>query len=364
MCEFHINEHVFFDKNEGKKIDFTAFVFHHLLYFIRGVSMKKIILLMYVMVIGGFYPASALKFDIPKPSATIKDFDISAITLRDVTFLFNVTVKNPYPVPLKLQGVKLKFSVEGKQFFETETSKGFKIKAKGEADNKFTVNIKYADIIAILKDYSQKEFLQTTIDTEIIVPVPDVVKTPLLPEQFSFKYSLSKRIPALKPHVSVVRFKVVEPSIDEVKTALKKAGKNVDPKKAAGMIGDILAGKKPEQIVDPASLDLKIRVNFDIELRNESKSKLSFSSLDYNFFVNSSALVSGNTASISSSGEKQVLTVSNAFSTKALAGPVLNAFKKKSGAFLVKGNTMIQLPADIKKTPLKLTFFEGGDFSI
>lgn len=326
--------------------------------------MKKIIVLMCFIFLGGLYPASALKFEIPKPSASIKDFDISAITLRDVTFLFNVTVKNPYPVDLKLQGVKIKFSIEGKQFFETETSKGFKIKAKGEADNKFSVNIKYSDIIAIFKDYSQKEYLQTKIDTEIIVPVPQAVRVPSLPEQFSFKYSLSKRIPALKPQVSVLNFKVVEPSIDEVKAALKKAGKNTDPKKALGMIDDLLAGRKTEQIIDPASLDLKLRVNFDIELKNDSKAKLSFSSLDYNFLVNSSALVNGNTSKISSSGDKQILTVSNAFSTKALAGPVINAFKKKSGAFLLKGNTMIQLPADIKKTPLKLTFSEGGDFNI
>jgi LEA14-like dessication related protein len=326
--------------------------------------MKKAITLMYVMFFCGLCPVSALKFDVPKPSAEIKDFDISAISLRDVTFLFNVTVKNPYPIDLKLSGVKMKFSVEGKQFFETETSKGFKIKAKGEADNVFTVNIKYADIIAIIKDYSQKEFLQTKIDTEIIVPVPKAVRVPPIPEQFSFKYTLSKRIPALKPHVSVVGFKVVQPSLDEVAEAVKKAGKNTDPKKALGMIENMLAGKKAEKVIDPASLDLKIRVNFDIELKNESKSKLSFSSLDYNFFVNQSALVNGNTTKISSSGDKQVLTVSNAFSTKALAGPVLNAFKSKSGAFLLKGSTMIQLPDDIKKTPLKLTFSENGNFSL
>ncbi|MGL4370074.1 MAG: hypothetical protein ACRCUT_10450, partial [Spirochaetota bacterium] len=79
--------------------------------------MKKLLVFIYVMLLGGLCSASAFTFEIPKPSASIKDFDISAISLRDVTFLFNVTVKNPHPVDLKLQGVKLKFSVEGKQFF-------------------------------------------------------------------------------------------------------------------------------------------------------------------------------------------------------------------------------------------------------
>jgi LEA14-like dessication related protein len=307
----------------------------------------------------------SMSFDIPKPTATIKNFDIASITLRDITFLFNVTVKNPYPIALKLQGVKLKFSVEGKQFFETETSKGFSVKAKGEADNIFTVNLKYADIIAILKDYSQKEYLGTVIDTEIVIPVPQAVQTPVLPKSFSFRYSLSKKIPALKPNVSVANFSIVQPTLAEVASALKKSGKqNIDANKALGMFTDIISGKKPTNVIDPASIDLKLKVNFDIELKNDSKAKLSFSSLNYDFAINASQLVKGDTTKIGNKGDKQVLTVSNEFSTRSLAGPVLDALKNRRGAFLVKGNTFIKLPDEIKKEPVKLSFSEGGNFDI
>jgi hypothetical protein len=261
--------------------------------------------------------------------------------------------------------VKLKFSVEGKQFFETETSKGFSVKAKGSADNIFTVNLKYADIIAILKDYSQKEYLATVIDTEIIIPVPQAVQTPMLPKSFSFKYSLSKKIPALKPNVSVANFSIAQPTLAEVTSALKKSGKqNIDANKALGMFTDIISGKQPDKVIDPKSIDLKLKVNFDIELKNDSKAKLSFSSLNYNFAINSSQLVQGNTTKIENRGDKQVLTVSNEFSTRSLAGPVLDALKAKRGAFLVKGATFIKLPDEIKKDPVKLSFSEGGNFDI
>jgi len=325
--------------------------------------MIKRFVIAFVCVLSVVIPSAG--FEIPKPTATIKNFDIASITLRDITFLFNVTVKNPYPIALKLQGVKLKFSVEGKQFFETETSKGFSVKAKGSADNIFTVNLKYSDIIAILKDYSQKEYLNTVIDTEIIIPMPKEIQTPMIPKSFSFKYSLSKKIPALKPNVSIANFSIAQPTLSEVASALRKSGKqNVDADKTLGMFSDIISGKKPEKVIDPASIDLKLKVNFDIELNNDSKAKLSFSSLNYDFSINASRLVNGDTTKIGNKGDKQVLTVTNEFSTRSLAGPVLEALKNRQGAFLVKGNTFIKLPDEIKKEPVKLTFNEGGNFDI
>ncbi len=337
--------------------------------------MKKTLLLFYTLVLAAMIPASAFdlskldtdKISVPKPTASIKSFDIEAITLRDITLKFNVIVKNPFPISLKLKGVKLKFSVEGKQFFETEASRGFRIKSRGSAENIFLVNLKYSDIIAIIKDYTNKEYLDTIIDTEIILPIPKSVQNPpMIPDSLSFKSKLSKRIPAIKPHISIANFSVQEPSLDEVKAALKKAGKQaVDPNKAISMISGIISGKKTSSdVVDISKLDLKLKVNFDIELKNDAKAKLSFSSLDYDFLINSSPLVNGSTSKIQMNGDKQILTVSNAFSTRALAGPVLAAFKQRKGAFIVKGNTRIQLPRDVKEEPVKLSFSEGGDFKL
>lgn len=326
--------------------------------------MKKVYLFLAVL---GFtsVSVSAFDLDIPKPTAEIEDFDIESISLRDVTFLFVVKVKNPYPVDLKLKGVKIKFSVEGHQLFETETSRGFKVKAKKTADNRFTVNLKYADIIAIIKDYKNKDYLKTKIDTEIIIPTPRMVRKGPVPESFSFKYKLSQDIPALKPKITIARFHVQQPSPDEVKKALIDAGKSsLNPEKTAAMIGDLLNGKKTSQIIDPSTLDLKLRVNFDIELENESKAALAFTDLNYDFLVNSAPLVKGNTAKIANKGAKQILTVENEFSTRALAGPIKKAFSSGKGVFALNGSTLIKLPDSVKKSPVKLQFSENGDFKL
>jgi LEA14-like dessication related protein len=323
--------------------------------------MRKITLA-FLIIFSFIFAAAA--FSIPKPSARIKNFDIAAIGLRDITFLFDIAVKNPYPVGLKLDRVKMKFYVEGKQFFEAETSQGFKVKARDEASNIVTINLKYVDIIKIIKDYSKKDYLNTTIDTEIIVPLPEITETKLLPKTLSFKYKLSKRIPALKPTVSVLNFTVVPPSLDDITKALKKSGKSADPKKTLGMVKNILNGKDHENVIDPSSIDVPIKTKFDIELKNDSRAKLVFSNLNYDFYVDNAPFVQGTTSQIKHSGDKQILTVENRFSSRSLAGPVLAAFKKRKGGFTFKGNTMLKLPLDIKKDPVKLSFDEGGNFDM
>jgi LEA14-like dessication related protein len=324
--------------------------------------MKRAILAAVIMVCV-IVPGTA--FTIPKPTASIQKFDIDSISLRDITFLFDVSVKNPYPVDLKLAGVKIKFSVEGKQFFETETSKGFRIKSNGSASNVFTVNLKYADIIKIVKSYAQQDYLDTTIDTEIVVPLPSLAVTMSLPKTLSFKYTLHKKIPAIKPDVSIANFAIVPPSAADIAAALKKAGKqSIDAGKARSMFEDILAGKKPQPIIDPASLDLKLTTNFDIVLRNDTKAQLAFKDLGYTFAVGGSNLVDGKTTNITKSGNAQILRVTNVFSTRSLAGPLASALKNRKGDFAVKGSTFIKLPDEIKKEPVKLQFDESGSFSI
>lgn len=309
-----------------------------------------------------FSAAFAFNFDVPKPSAEIKKFDVDSIGLRDITFVFDVAVKNPYPVGITLAGVKMKYSIEGKQFFETETSKGFKVKAKGTAVSQFKVNLKYADIINIVKDYSKRDYLDTVIDTEIVVPLPDLPQLAALPKTLSFKYALKKKIPAIKPKVAINGFRVAMPTLKEVTDALKKSAQNVDPNDAFNMFTDILSGKKAKNVIDPASIDLKINVDFDIELKNETKGRLDFRDLNYTLFVNGSELVKGITSKIAQRGDTQVLTVSNVFSSKSLAGPVMDAFKARKGAFRVIGGTKIKLPDEIKKEPIPLSFSEDGSF--
>ena len=75
--------------------------------------------------------------------------------------------------------------------------------------------------------------------------------------------------------------------MSDVNRAVRKSKKNLNSKKVYGMFNDIISGKKPKKIVDPSKLDLKLGVDFDIVLKNNTRAKLSFKSLNYDFYVNS-----------------------------------------------------------------------------
>jgi hypothetical protein len=130
------------------------------------------------------------------------------------------------------------------------------------------------------------------------------------------------------------------------------------------MFSDLLSGKKASSIINPDDLDLKLRVEFDIELKNQTKSKLKFNDVGYSFNVNGSPLVAGTTDQIINNPDGTTIKVSNSFSTKALGSSILSAFKKKQGNYVLKGQSSISLPAEISAKPLDLKFDENGTFNL
>ncbi|HOU83829.1 MAG TPA: LEA type 2 family protein [Spirochaetota bacterium] len=321
--------------------------------------MKKTAILS-LIIFSAALSAFTIPKSLPKPTADFKGFDIESISLRDINFLFDVEIKNPYPVGLKLDGVEFTFFVENNQFFKTTTSKGLKISAKGKKLNQFRVNVKYEDIIKIVKAYSKKDYLNCKIDMAILIPLPDISG---LPENIRFDYSVNTQIPAIKPTISIANFKVQKPSTAEIAAELAKKKKQASAEKVAGMFADILSGKKTDQVIDPASLDLPITVDFDILLKNETAHKLVFNSINYDFLVNNEKLVKGTTKDIKMQGNTSIIKVSNKFSSKSLGKSMLGFFEKQKGDFAFTGSTFINLPEKIKKDPLKLSFDEKGKFN-
>ena len=59
-----------------------------------------------------------------KPEVSLRRFDIDSISLKDITFLFEIELNNPYPVGFKLEDIGFNVQVEGNQLFKTRTKKG------------------------------------------------------------------------------------------------------------------------------------------------------------------------------------------------------------------------------------------------
>jgi len=297
-----------------------------------------------------------------KPTASIANFDIESISLHDITFVFDIEIGNPYPVGLKLDDIGFTFYIENKQFLKTSTAKGLKIAAMDKKISSFTVNLKYADIIKIVQDFAGKDYLDCVVDTVISIPLPEI---PGLEKNITLTYKLKKQIPAIKPSITIANFHVQMPTEKDIADAIKRSGKNLtNTDTILSMYHDILSGKKPQQVIDPASLDLKLKVGFDIEMKNETKAKLNFQRLDYNFLVNGSKLVDGSTTDIKNDGNTSILKIISEFSTKTMSKSILKAFQNKNGDYGLQGEALMKLPASVKKAPLKLKFDETGRFTL
>ncbi len=301
---------------------------------------------------------------VPKPAAEVTRFQVEAITLRDVTFLFELTVSNPYPVALSFSGMSLDFAVEGSKVFSVANQGGFKVPAKGKKASTFTVTLPYDAIIKLVKDYASKDWLLTVVSGKLSIPLPKVPGLSL-PADVSFSYRLEKKIPAIKPTVAITGFTVTPPTAAEVTAAIAKAGKAVDPAKARAVFGDILAGRKPAApVIDPKDLDLPLKVSFTIEIRNEARGPLDFTELGYELFINGESLVVGDAGAIKRVGQSVFVTVTGTFSSKRLSEAVRRLFSERRGKFRVRGSTTVKLPDAIRKEPVKLGFDEKGSFAL
>ena len=185
---------------------------------------------------------------------------------------------------------------------------------------------------------------------------------PGVPDSYTFHYKLNKQIPTIKPVIRIKDFRIKKPSTKEIIKAVKNSNKNIDPLTAIKVINKLLSGKYEEafKVIKPEDLDISFDVNFKIELKNKTKTKINFSYLNYDFFLNGDNLMKGMTKDIKTIGNKSVLEVRNKVNLIAFSKSITKALLHKRGDFYLKGETAIKLPDSIKKEPVKLLFDEKG----
>ncbi len=300
-----------------------------------------------------------------KPEVTLKRFDIDSISLKDVTFLFEIALNNPYPVGFRLQDVGFNVRVEGNQLLKTRTPKGMTVKAGGSEVTPVKVTIAYADIIRLIKDYAEREDLNCAIDIDIVIPLPEALQN--IKKNITFNYTVEKKIPALKPSFGIANFQVKAPTIDEIKRSLVDTGKkNLNAATVFNLFEGLISGKKtnPVDVLDLTSLDVPIGVSFDVEVKNNTKARLQFQDLSYDFAVNDAKILTGNTGRTVNEGSRSVIRIANTFSSKALGKSVVNFLTSRAGSFQFKGYSNVKLPDEIKTSPLRLAFDEKGQFKM
>jgi len=308
--------------------------------------MKKYLLLL-VLPVFLFACAELQNLIGKKPEVSLKRFDIDSISLKDITFLFEIELNNPYPVGFKLEDIGFNVQVEGNQLFKTRTKKGVTVKANGSETTPVKVTLVYEDIMKIIKNYADRDYLTCKIDIDTVIPLPKALES--IKKNITFNYTVEKKIPALKPSFRIVNVNVKAPTLDEIKKSLIETGKkNLDPKNLLGMFEGLISGRDTTPALDLTSIDVPISISFDVEVKNNTKAKLSCRDLSYDFLVNDTKILSGTTGIVSEEGNASLIRITSTFSSKALGASVVSMFNTRAGSYRLRGFSNIKLPDEIK----------------
>jgi LEA14-like dessication related protein len=298
-----------------------------------------------------------------KPEVSLKRFDIDSISLKDITFLFEIELNNPYPVGFQLEDVGFNVQVEGNQLFKTRTKKGVTVKAGGSEVTPIKVTLIYDDIIKIIKNYAERDYLSCKIAIDTVIPLPKALES--IKKNITFNYTVEKKIPALKPSFRIANVTIKAPALEEIRKSLIETGKkNLDPNMILGMIDGLISGRDTTPNLDLTSIDVPISISFEVEVKNNTKAPLSCRDLTYDFLVNDAKILSGTTGSVRTVGNASIIRITNTFSSKALGTSAISMFNSRSGSYQLTGFSHIKLPDDIKRDPLKLEFNEKGPFKL
>lgn len=291
-----------------------------------------------------------------KPTAAVENVTLKSISFDDMTIEMNVSIDNPYPIKIKIARIELETLIDQNSLFKTVTPDKFEIKASGKKSNSFDIKLKYSDLNRIAKNYMNQDHILLTVKTRIDIALPEI---PGLPEKFEIPLTVDKKLPTIRPSVSLSNFDVDLPSKNEVVQALKKAKKSPF---AVGRIISVLAGGSSSKgVSDLQDLDLKFGVKFDIEVYNKAKTRFQLTNLNYKLKLNGVDFMNGVTSDIRNSGKKSIIRVNNTLSAKQLNKSMIKVITSKRSKYSLSGDAALLLPKEFSKDPMKLSFNQNGN---
>ena len=317
-----------------------------------------------------------------KPKVTLKGYNIEAITLTDMSFLFNINIFNPYPISLTIDKIEASVFIEDKKLVKINTKGGVKFKSKGKKISTIRVKTKYLDLLKLIKNYPKKDYADCKIKIVFSIPVCILRNIPL-------RYTVKTKIPIIRPKIRIKNFRIKKISLarqNEIKIKnelTNRIKKIIISAFTAGYINHLpvysniqsseqiysfkikrkfkKAKKKGRRKIKKALKgDISFTLEFDVVVTNETKFKLLIKQIQYDFYLNNKKLMSAKTTKLKTIGNKTILRVSNRLNTKSFSKSTRKAIMRGKFKYKITGSALIKLPNKLKKVPLKLKFNKKG----
>jgi len=277
--------------------------------------------------------------NIERPSVTLDGVDIASISLTEITLRLRTVVANPYPIPFPASALGMNITVEGTDLAKIE-SKLQSIGPVSEENVPVDVKIAYRDLMTIYQKLPGKETLRLALKGNLSVPFPSGVNVPGIPGQLDLPFSAERDIPAVLPSISIRNFRLIRPEIQlSSPDTIKKAAQFLD-----GIFSRGQSSPGSAAASGLAGLDITIKTEFEILLKNEAAARIAFDALKYNLTLNNENFLAGTDTSIVNSGKESVIKVQTSFPIGSITAALADALRQKGAAFHLTGSSAISIP--------------------
>ncbi len=307
-----------------------------------------------------------------KPKLSFEKAELKGFSLTGLDLRLHMNVWNPYPIDLPKGIMKLNMNIEGANLAKLSTLP-LTLKGRENTPTVFNVNIKYADLKAIYDRLPGKEALDVKLGGNLEVPLPTASKNnpamALLPKNLNFAFQGERKIPAVLPDISIQNFRIHYPTTADIQKSVTSGfNKDAVVKKASGFLYDLLkkkSGRSPGSAVSAglAGIDLEVKTEFDIVLKNLAASRLDFKNLDYTLNLDGNRFLSGKPSTISNENRETTVTIKTAFPLKSITTSLARSIKTKSVNFNLIGGAGLEIPALPADGLLRYRFNKNGRFN-
>ena len=286
-----------------------------------------------------------------RPIAAFKSIKIESVSLSDIVLCVELEITNPYVISIDVNSAIIEAYIEGERLVNTSSKNPLCIIGEKTASHSFKINLKWNDISRASSNYMDKEEIVLKIVSLMNVKLPAI---PGLPESIMLTYTTEKKLPALKPEIAFTNYNYTFPSRESIAKALAKAKKS--PLALVRILG-LFAGSESEEASENLSdMDLMFGVDFDFNIINHTKSKITIDRVYYDINLNNIPFVRGISAKVKNEGNKSTARLENRLNTRSLHRSFISSFAKKKFNLQMGGYAIIKFPSEISSEPVVFNF--------
>jgi len=198
-----------------------------------------------------------------EPEIRLSAMAVEGLDREGITFRCDYTVKNPYPVGIKVSQVATDVLFEDTLFVSLVTDEGLNLAAASTNRNSILFKIPYDSLWELARESRDRESLPFSLDGEARF---DLSAVPMLEKSsLAVPFHLDFDVPLFKPEFRVSGGKILMPGAQEITRALVQGGLNVI---RAGIAAGKLALGQPVEEDIFEGVDLDVTILFDLAVEN------------------------------------------------------------------------------------------------